>query len=286
MELRQLRSFCAVVETNSFSKAGKIVCLTQSSVSLHIQALEDELNICFFNRSKRERVLTEKGKTFYEYARKILALCDEATKAVGDVDGLAKGALRIGAVGFIGKYILPQELASFKGIYSCVRISLKIGENADIIEDVIRGGLEIGIVEEKVNRKELTFKHFIKEPLALIVPQNHPWSLLPKIKIEQLKEQPFLLETETSKTSRILEEILKEKLNVVMSLGNIEAVKKGVLSGIGVSIVPKRALENENLIKEIEIEGLDLSLNFYIIYNPNRFRSKIPELFIEHLLEK
>ncbi len=70
MELRELRSFCAVVETGSWSKASKIVHLSQSVVSLQIQTLEGSLGICLFNRSIRDRILTESGKTFYEYAKK------------------------------------------------------------------------------------------------------------------------------------------------------------------------------------------------------------------------
>lgn len=71
-----------------------------------------------------------------------------------------------------------------------------------------------------------------------------------------------------------------------MSLGNTEAIKKGVISGIGVSIVPRMAIENEiklNLLREVEIEGIDLWMEFHIVYNSNRFRSRIPEVFLEHL---
>lgn len=158
MELRELRAFCAVVETGSFSKAAKVVHLTQPTVSLQIQALENDLGICLFNRSKRNRVVTEGGWAFYGYARKIIALSDEAVQAVCDMDNLVNGTLRVGASTIVGEYILPSELASFKEIYTWAQISLKISDSREIIEDVTKGALEIGIVGAKVNREKLIFK--------------------------------------------------------------------------------------------------------------------------------
>jgi DNA-binding transcriptional LysR family regulator len=239
-------------------------------------------------------VLTESGKTFYEYAKRIIALCDEAVQAVCDVDNLAKGTLRVGASTIVGEYILPSELASFKGIYPCIEISLKIGNSIEIIEDVIKGVLEIGIVGTKVKRKELTFKEFMSDELVLIVSSDHPWASKDKITLEQLREEPFLIRTEGSGTRMTLEKefedagLKEEGLNVIMSLGNTEAIKKGVSAGLGVSIVPRMAIENElklGMIKEVKIKDISLVMNFYIVYNPDKFRSKIPEAFLEHLLE-
>ncbi|MEW5767435.1 MAG: selenium metabolism-associated LysR family transcriptional regulator [bacterium] len=292
MELRELRTFCAVVETGSFSKAAKVVHLTQPTVTLQVQSLEGSLGACLFNRSRRDRVLTEEGKAFYGYARKIISLCDEAVQAISDVDSLAKGTLRVGASTIVGEYILPSQLASFKGIYPCVEISLKIGDTTEIMEDVIKGALEVGIVGAKPTRQELDFEEFIKEELVLIVAPNHRWASKDKIGLDELKGEPLLLRTEGSGTRMAIEKRLEEgglekgDLNVIMSLGNTEAIKRGVMAGIGVSIVPKIAIENElelNLIKEVKVEGIDLAMDFYVVYNPDRFRSRIPEVFLEHL---
>lgn len=296
MELRELRTLCAVVDTGSFSKAAKVVHLTQPTVSLQIQTLESNLGICLFNRSTRDRVLTESGRVFYKYAKKIIALCDEAVHAVCDVNNLSKGNLRIGASTIVGEYILPQELASFKGIYPCVQISLKIGSSSEIIEDVIKGVVEIGIVGTKAKREELIFRDFIQQELVVIVPPNHDWVSQGRISLEQLKQEPFLARIEGSGIRMAIEKglkesanlIFKEDLNVIMYLGNTEAIKKGVRLGTGISIVPRIAVEDElkfGLLKEVKIEGISLVMDFYIVYNPDRFMSKIPEAFLEHLIE-
>lgn len=294
MELRELRTFCAVVETGSWSKASKIVHLTQPTISLQIQSLEADLGTCLFNRSTRERTLTESGKICYEYAKRILALCDEAVQSVCDVNNLTKGTLRIGASTTVGEYILPSHLSSFKGIYSRVKISLEIGNSFEIIEDVVKGALEIGIVGTKIKRPELIFKDFINNELVLIVPSNHTWATKGEISLDQLKEEPFLIRTDGSGIRMTLEKELEkaglkeENLNVIMSLGNTEAIKKGVSSGLGVSIVPRISIENEiklGILKEVKIKNISLIMNFYIVYNPNRFRSKIPEAFLDHLTE-
>lgn len=173
MELRELRTFCEVVETGNFSEAAKIVHLTQPTVTIQIQSLEEDLGICLFNRSKRERVLTEEGKTLYEYAKKIIALCDETVQTISNLSHMGKGTIRLGASTMVGEYILPSQLASFKKIYPCAQIYLKISDSLEIIDDVIKGSLEIGIVGTKIKRNELIFKDFMSDELVLIVSSKH-----------------------------------------------------------------------------------------------------------------
>jgi DNA-binding transcriptional LysR family regulator len=294
LELRELRTFCAVIETGSFSKASKLVHLTQPTVSLQIKALENYLGTCLINRSMRDCVPTESGKVFYKYAKNILSLCDEAVQSVCDVSNLSKGTLRIGASTSVGEYILPSQLASFKKIYSCVDIFLKIANTVEIIEDVAKGYLEIGIVGAKIEQNNLIFKEFFQDSLVLIVASDHPWASQEKIDIEKLKEESFLLLIEGSGTritlEKQLEEVgIKEKdLNINMVLGTTEAVKKAVISGLGVSIVPKMTIFNEaalRQIKEVKIDGHSFFMTFYIVYDPDKFRSKFPEAFLEHMLE-
>jgi len=294
MELREIRTFCAVVETGSFTKAAKILYLTQPTVTLQIQSLENNLGIYLFNRSLRDIVLTESGRVFYEYAKKIISLCDEAVKSVCNVDKIAKGNLRVGGCSSIGEYVLPKELASFKKIYSCAEISLKIAPSLQIIEDLIQGALEIGVVGSKTKIAQLVYKDFIRDELVLIVSSNHPFASSGKITLDQLREEPFLIRCEGSGLRSTLKREFEnlglklDELNVIMSLGNTSAIKRGVISGIGVSIVPKISIENElklNLLKEVKIGGVNLFMDFYIAYNPSRFLSKIPELFLEHLLD-
>jgi DNA-binding transcriptional LysR family regulator len=167
--------------------------------------------------------LTESGKIFYDYAKRIIALCNEAVQAVCGVDNLTKGTLLVGASTIVGEYILPSHLASFKGIYPCIEISLKIGDSIEIIEDVIKGALEVGIVGAEVKRKELIFKDLIHNDLVLIVSSDHPWASKDMITIDQLKEESFLIRTEGSGTRMRLEKELEaaglkeEGLNVAMS---------------------------------------------------------------------
>jgi DNA-binding transcriptional LysR family regulator len=283
-----------VVETGSFSKASKIVYLSQPAVSLQIRSLESSLGVCLFNRSTKDYVLTESGKTLYNYAKKIIDLCGEAAQSLCDIDNLAKGSLRVRADTAVGEYWLLSQLACFKGIYPCIDVSLKIANSMEIIEDVMRGKVEIGIVAINPERDELICKQILCDKLVVIIPLEHPWVSVDKISLEQLKEEPFLMRTEGSGIRMAIEKQLKEvgiaeaDLNVGMWFGNTEAIKKGVISGIGFSIVPQMAVENElrlGILKKITIEGISLSINFYIVYNSDRFRSRIPEALLEYLLE-
>jgi DNA-binding transcriptional LysR family regulator len=296
MELKTLKAFCTVVEHGSFSAAADILCITQPAVSLQIRSLEEELGVVLFNRAYQKIILTESGNVVYEYAKRILTLVDELSYALDEINSLAKGKLRIGASTIVGEYVLPSLLADFKKTYPNIDISLHIGDTVEVIDDVLKGEVEIGVVGANIVacdiRERLRFEKFIEEELTLIVPAKHKWVEEKSIELSRLKEEPFILRSEGSGARMTLEKRLEEvglkdeDLNVVMELGNTEAIKKSVASGIGISIVPKKTIENElrlGLLKEININNVDLSMKFYIVYDEHSLMSKVSEAFLRLL---
>src|SRR3990172_8713244 len=102
MEDHKLRVFRTVAETKSFSKASEIIHLTQPAVSLQIQALEELYETKLFDRSSNTVVLTPAGEILYRYAKEILTLYASAAKDIGELTGLVKGSISVGASTTIG----------------------------------------------------------------------------------------------------------------------------------------------------------------------------------------
>ena len=141
MDLWQLKIFCKVVELKSFSNAGKVVHLSQPTVSSHIKDLEDHFGCRLIDRLSKEAVATKAGDLLYRYAREILALCDEAETAVAEFNGKIKGKLLLGGSTIPGGYLLPRIIGKFKRKFPDVTIALTIADTEKIIDEVLSGYL-------------------------------------------------------------------------------------------------------------------------------------------------
>src|SRR5262249_6173845 len=116
MTLRQLESFLAVAREKSFSLAAKKIHLSQPTLSEHISELESELGKLLFFRSGRHRVVTvtEAGRVFAGFAVRAVSAVEGARQALADLDGLAHGALLIGASTTPGVDVLPAIVAAVR----------------------------------------------------------------------------------------------------------------------------------------------------------------------------
>src|SRR5262245_53081096 len=113
MELSQLEFLVTVVEEGGFSKAAERVFRTQPAVSIAIRRLEDEIGARLFERSQKAPVLTDAGELVYDYARRMLALRDEALGVVNELRTLQRGRVRIGANESTSLYLLPQLILNY-----------------------------------------------------------------------------------------------------------------------------------------------------------------------------
>ena len=134
MEDHKLKVFCTVAETKSFSKASEIIHLTQPAVSLQIQALEELYETKLFDRSSNMVSLTSAGEVLYRYAKEILALYAAAEKNIGELTGLVKGSISVGASSTIGNYLLPSVVADFRRTHPKIKIHLFVVNTKRVID--------------------------------------------------------------------------------------------------------------------------------------------------------
>lgn len=279
MDLRQLRAFCAVAEKGSFTLAAQALRLSQPSVSFQIHSLEQELGTTLFDRQSRQTTITPSGKILYEYARKILKLCDEAEQAIDELKGLVRGNVIIGASTIPGEYILPDLLQRFRDRYPGIQVELLVGDTKDIIDKVLGNEVELGVVGATQKSSKLTFGPFANDRLVLIAPASNKWFDDETATLEKLKTAPFVMRESGSGTRTIVSQKLQQmgvaenELNTVMVLGSTTAVKRAVESGAGVSIVSERAVRREmdlGSVRKLRLDGLDLDRDFFIVCRSGR----------------
>jgi DNA-binding transcriptional LysR family regulator len=292
MEDHKLKVFCTVAETKSFSKASEIIHLTQPAVSLQIQALEELYETKLFDRSSSMVSLTSSGEVLYRYAKEILALYAAAEKNIGELTGLVKGSISVGASSTIGNYLLPSVIADFRRTHPKIKIHLFVGNTKRIIELLNSGNIDFGMVEGDVTRQKLLVEKLLKDELVVIIPALHPWAKRKEISIYDVTKEPFILREEGSGTRQIIEKyfnkhgISTHDMKASMMLGSTVAIKEAVESGMGISIVSRWAARKESKygsLKLLSIKEENLFREFSLISQKSAIGSHAVDEFLTYL---
>lgn len=294
MDLWQLKIFCKVVELRSFSKAGAAVHLSQPTVSSHIKDLEEHFGTRLVDRLSRKVTPTKAGELLFDYARQLIALRDRTEAAMAEFSGKIKGRLVLGGSTIPAGYVLPRIIGLFSKHYPEVRVALKVGDTSEIINNVLAGHIEAGIVGARYRDKLLEQEPVLADEMCLVVPCDHPWAGLRQIRLQELLGAPFIVREAGSGTLRSIEQQLQMKgfsiadFNIVAEMGSTEAVRQGIKNGVGLSILSIVAVADDvhsGNLKAIHVEGLDLKRNFFLTTHKQRTPSPMCGVFIEFLKE-
>lgn len=288
--LRQVEVFCRVAQQRSFSKAANAILLSQPTVSEHMAALERTLATRLFDRVRGSIRLTRAGQVFHEYALRMLASQREAVAALDDLKGAVRGQLDLGGSTIPGTYVLPGAVASFRKLHPDVRVTIRTGDSAEILDLVLAGRVEVGIVGARVKRRGIEAKEIARDELVVIVPAGHPWGKKRQIDLRDLAGEPFVMRERGSGTQETVDRAVAAAgvgpLRTTMEVGSTEAVKEAVKSGLGVSIVSERAIATElkcGVLESVKLKGLDLSRGLTLVASSERTRSGVCRAFLAHL---
>lgn len=284
LDIHRLEIFAKVAELKSFSKAAKKMFLTQPTVSQHITSLEDFLGIVLFDRLGKEIALTRAGEILYKYAKEITLLTAEARQALDHFKGKKYGHLVLSASTIPGEYILPGLLGKFKIIYPGIRVTLKIGDTEDVVNDVLNAGVELGIVGAKLANQHLQYSRFLDDELILVVPPEHHWWEKTFIEVQDLIKEPFIMREHGSGTRICLEHRLQsigvstDKLRIIAEVGSTTAVKQAIKSNLGISLISERAVQEEiqhKTLKKIPIRHVQFTRSFFVVRHKKRTPSPL-----------
>ncbi len=289
MNFEQLRTFQAVALQSGFSRAAESLYLSQSTVSMQVAALEKELGVKLLERLGRRVVLTDAGDSMLSYATRILSQLDDARRTMAAFRGLEAGELLVAASPTIGSYVVPELFGAFRRLYPGVRLELNIASTSRVVEHVISGKMDLGLVEGRVVEPEVDVVPFQMDQLVLIVPPGHHWCDREFVTVSDLAEEPFLEREPGSGSREIVMGRLAEqgvKIKLALELGSPEAIKRAVRTGLGVAIVSRVAVEAElaaGLLVSVPVSGLQLTRPFQTALHRNKYIAPPLEAFLQLL---
>ncbi len=233
IDVDQLRTFIAITETGSFTKAAEVVNKTQSAVSMQMKRLEERLERPIFTRDGRASKLTEDGQRLLDYARRIVKLNVETLAAFSDAE--LSGRVRLGVPDDYADRYLPEIMARFSRVYPGVELTVICEPTVDLLDRIDANEIDLAIVTNcESKRASETFR---RERLLWVTSNRHSTHLEDRL--------PLALGRPTCSWRRIAIERM-EKVGrpffVLYSSSNAGAVSAAVLAGLAVSVLPESGL--------------------------------------------
>jgi DNA-binding transcriptional LysR family regulator len=247
VQFRHLKTFTAVANTLNFTCAAEHVHLSQSSVTEQIQALEADLGMTLFDRSRRRLTLTPAGERLLGYAAELINLADEAYSEVASTSAAISGNLVIGGLETLCSTRLPELLAEFKRRYPAVEMKLKTADSGGLRDGIRNGDLDVSFFfGDAPVATDVRSEVVAEEELLIILPPNHQLAGHAAIKPEDLTDEPFLVTQPGCVYPRMFEEAfaatLPERPKRVGECASIGSIRGLVEAGLGCALVPRSAL--------------------------------------------
>lgn len=289
LDLPKLRIFAAVARYGSFTRAAEELDLRQPTVSQQIQVLERGLRAPLFERLGRRVTLTAAGEALLPYAERLLALAAEAEAGTREAAGLSARTLRLGAGNTLATYILPDLLARLRWERPDVVVQIQVGNTEQLVAAVVDNRVELAMVGSPLSHPALAIHAFTRDDLMLIVPPDDEWSERRAITIGELSGRTLLMREEGSALQASVADLLREHGLVperTITLGNLEAIKRSVEAGLGISIVPELAVRREvrsGMLRALPLADVQLRRIFNYIHLRERSPSPAARVFIELL---
>jgi DNA-binding transcriptional LysR family regulator len=248
MDLSRLRVFQAVADEGSFSRAARALFLSQPAVTQHIQALEAELGVPLFDRLGRRTTLTPAGATLAQFVPQIMGMVRAAEAAAREAGGEASRTLRLGVSETLATYVLPPLLGELQHRLPDTELRLQVGDSAELLVALLNNKVELTFWLREASHPQLEQTELASDPLVWVLPADDPMGHAPTLPPRAFMDRRLILRERNSAARRVIEALL-ERENAfppdVLEMDNLEAIKRSVEVGFGVSIAPRSAVLRE-----------------------------------------
>ncbi len=250
MTLTELRYIVAVARERHFGHAAAACFVSQSTLSIGVRKLEDELGMPLFERSRNEVTLTAKGEQIIEQAQRVLEEIDVIKQLAESEKGPLVGTLRIGAIHTIGPYLFPGLIPLLHE--QAPEMPLVVQENytANLTILLKQGQLDVIIISYPYEEPGIETLPLYDEPFVIVVPSAHPWANKKTISREILPEENImLLGAGNCFRDQVLDfcpdclQASQKDIGLQQTLegSSLETIRHMVMSGIGISVFPATA---------------------------------------------
>lgn len=292
INLKQLEAFVTTAEYSSFTKAAEALYLTQSTVSAHINSMEQTLGVRLIQRGSRRRVqLTAEGRQAYDMAKEILNRC-QTLQNLGNT--IEQCQLAVGASSVPSQYLVPELMSGFLSKNPDSRYVLQRGDSERIHQLLKQGDVRIGFVGAANDRDNYNYHVVTGDRLVLITPNTERYRKLKNSGTSGrlLLREPIILREVSSGTRKAMEAYLNRlgvpvrSLNLVAQIDNTEAIKSSVSRGMGVSVVSELTVREElesGKLLSFDLDAGGLFRNIYLCWRKDIALTSVEKKFVDYV---
>jgi DNA-binding transcriptional LysR family regulator len=242
MDLQQLKVFREAARAGGFTRASEALHLSQSTISLHIKRMEEELGSPLFLRTKRRVFLNEAGQLLLEHVDRIFQEVKNAEMAVQELNRLDRGTIRLGSGATTVTYLLPKILGAYQKHYPQIELIVVTGSSEYLAQALHQQKLDLAVVMEPVlPTLAIEILPILKEELVFVVSTSHPLASKERLSPEDIRGVPFISFLRGSAMQNQLDQHFSRigfRPRIVMEMENIEAIKALVRAGLGIAVLP------------------------------------------------
>jgi DNA-binding transcriptional LysR family regulator len=279
-----------VANERSFSRAAEKLARTQPAVSLALQRLESELGEKLLDRSAKDVMLTDAGRTVLEYARRFQNLESELQNSMAELRDHSAGRLVIGANESTGLYLL-RHIERYRRMYPKVKVQVRRSFSSRIPAEIMDGNLELGVISYQPRDERLQSRVIFTDSLAFVVSPKHRLAKRAEVPILELGDETFVAHNVLSPYREIVLRVFHERgvqLNMDIEMPTVETIRWMVEENQGVAFLPRMCVEQEIAEKRlvaIRVPEIEVERKIYLVQPSRRAVSYAAEAFLRLVLE-
>jgi LysR family transcriptional regulator, transcriptional activator of the cysJI operon len=299
MNFQQLITFCTVLSEGSMTAAAEKLYLTQPAVSQQILNLEEELNVELLVRGSRQAKATAQGQILFDYAKRIIALNQQAQVAIQTIGEAVQGTLRIGTLNSLGLYIISPVVGLFLKHNSKLNIKLDYEDGLTLIDQFNKDQLDVIIIpdaqaEYQTQLDNADKKLLMKDEMWLVGTGKDP-SIPTEIQLKEIGSHPIVRLSEkfpnfqTILNSKLADQ--KSLLTPVFETTNVGTIKRVIESGLGWGFLPAHSIRKHvrtGRMTAVPIVDFQYPMNvqFYSKKGTGLEQERVFEVFYRALLQQ
>ncbi|MDD3361565.1 MAG: LysR family transcriptional regulator [Hespellia sp.] len=294
MEIKHLRTLIAIVDYGSYQKAAEALGYTQSTITIQMQQLEAELRIPLFQRIGRRMSLSQAGERVVEQARDLVDIADQIG-GIADTSQPLTGTLRVDIVETLLCFQMQEVIREFRARAPLVKLILRNRNCLKISENLKEGSCDLGISYRMDWNRDVLQTEYLKQQTECILLASSELTDTDFVTPHQIKSIPLISDEPDSLFRRQFESYLQEQdiqLEETIELWSTEAIKRCVMSNLGITFLPRFAVEEEladGRLVELSAPVSGIRNPVLCIKHKNRWTTPAMELFLqlirEHLRE-
>jgi DNA-binding transcriptional LysR family regulator len=253
MDIATLKTFLAVAQERSFSRAAAKVHRTQPAVSQAVRRLEVDLGEQLFDRSSKTGTLTDAGKVLQNYGERLVRLAEEAESAMRELRDLRRGRVLIGSNEAAVHTLLPL-IGKFRQTYPDIAIDVRRVPARQIAVEVQQGSLDFGALTFHPTEEGLVEIPVGSDELVLLVAPSHDLAKRRQVSMDEVAAHPVVAHNDPSPARERVLRLFEERqipLNMVIALPSLDGIKRAVELNLGVALLPRRCAVTEIASKRL-----------------------------------